>query len=341
MKVVFTNGCFDVLHPGHVDLLERARALGDRLVVGLNSDASVRALKGPGRPIYPQGDRTLMLRALRSVDEVVVFDEPTPARLIEELSPDVLVKGGDWPVDRIVGAESVLRRGGQVVSLPFQRPYSTTGLAAKLAGMEERVAAAAGRGAPSAASPLSGLADAADLYRRTLAECGEAILAAGRILAATLAGGGTVLFFGVGPSAACAAGLAAELVGGFGPGRASLPALALTNDTSVLTSIGNDRGVEFLFARQIEALAKSGDCAVAICPAGTSVSVLAGVEASRRSGCRTVALTGADGGRLASFCDAAVLVPSDVAARVEEVHLAVGHLWCRMAVAGPVESAES
>jgi rfaE bifunctional protein nucleotidyltransferase chain/domain len=104
MKVVFTNGCFDVLHPGHVDLLERARALGDRLVVGLNSDASVRALKGPGRPIYPQGDRVLMLRALRSVDEVLVFDEPTPARLIEELSPDVLVKGGDWPVDRIVGA---------------------------------------------------------------------------------------------------------------------------------------------------------------------------------------------------------------------------------------------
>jgi rfaE bifunctional protein nucleotidyltransferase chain/domain len=339
MKVVFTNGCFDVLHPGHVDLLERARALGDRLVVGLNSDASVRALKGPGRPIYPQGDRVLMLRALRSVDEVLVFDEPTPARLIEELSPDVLVKGGDWPVDRIVGAESVLRRGGQVVSLPFRRPYSTTGLAAKLAGAPDAVTA--GQAVPSAENRLSGLADAAGLYRLTFAECGEAILAAGRVLASTLGGGGTVLFFGVGPSAASAAGLATAFVSGIEPEKKSLRALALTNDTSVLTSIGNDRGVDFLFARQIDAVARPGDCAVALCPSGVSASVLAGLEAARKSGCRTVALTGAGGGRLASLCDAAVLVPSDIAARVEEVHLGIGHLWYRMAAAAPVQSAES
>jgi rfaE bifunctional protein kinase chain/domain/rfaE bifunctional protein nucleotidyltransferase chain/domain len=133
MKVVFTNGCFDVLHPGHVDLLERARGLGDRLVVGLNSDASVRALKGPGRPLVPQEERALMLRALRSVDEVIIFDETTPERLIGELSPDVLVKGGDWPIDRIIGAEAVLRRGGQVISLPFRLPYSTTGLIERIA----------------------------------------------------------------------------------------------------------------------------------------------------------------------------------------------------------------
>lgn len=133
MKTVFTNGCFDVLHPGHIDLLERARSLGDRLVVGLNSDASVRALKGPGRPLVPQEERALMLRALRSVDEVVIFDEPTPERLIEELAPNVLVKGGDWPVDRIVGAETVLRRGGLVISLPFRLPYSTTGLIERIA----------------------------------------------------------------------------------------------------------------------------------------------------------------------------------------------------------------
>jgi D-beta-D-heptose 7-phosphate kinase/D-beta-D-heptose 1-phosphate adenosyltransferase len=133
MKTVFTNGCFDVLHPGHVDLLERARSLGDRLVVGLNSDASVRAIKGPGRPLVPQDDRALMLRALRSVDEVIIFEETTPERLIEELSPDVLVKGGDWPADRIVGAKSVLGRGGQVISLPFRLPYSTTGLIGRIA----------------------------------------------------------------------------------------------------------------------------------------------------------------------------------------------------------------
>jgi len=104
MTTVFTNGCFDLLHPGHVDLLERARALGDRLVVGLNSDRSVRALKGNGRPLLPQEARAAVLRALRSVDDIIIFDELTPARLIEELQPDVLVKGGDWPVAQIIGA---------------------------------------------------------------------------------------------------------------------------------------------------------------------------------------------------------------------------------------------
>ena len=152
MKTVFTNGCFDVLHPGHVDLLERARSLGDRLVVGLNSDASVRALKGPGRPLVPQEERALMLRALRSVDEVVIFDEPTPERLIEDLSPDVLVKGGDWPADRIAGAEAVLRRGGQVISLPFRLPYSTTGLIGRLAASAHPFPASAVP--PGSAAPM-------------------------------------------------------------------------------------------------------------------------------------------------------------------------------------------
>jgi rfaE bifunctional protein kinase chain/domain/rfaE bifunctional protein nucleotidyltransferase chain/domain len=148
MKTVFTNGCFDMLHPGHVDLLERARALGDRLVVGLNSDASVRALKGPGRPLVPQEERARMLSSLRSVDEVIIFDEPTPERLIEELAPDVLVKGGDWPVDRIVGAEAVLRRGGQVISLPFRLPYSTTALSERTAPPSHAVPAAFRPGSP-------------------------------------------------------------------------------------------------------------------------------------------------------------------------------------------------
>lgn len=126
MKTVFTNGCFDLLHPGHVDLLERARALGDRLVVGLNSDASVRALKGPNKPYVNEVDRRRMLLALRAVDEVVIFGEADPLRVIQELKPDVLVKGGDWPVDRIVGADFVLARGGEVHSLSLLPGYSTT-----------------------------------------------------------------------------------------------------------------------------------------------------------------------------------------------------------------------
>ena len=131
-KTVFTNGCFDLLHPGHVDLLERARALGDALVVGLNSDASVRALKGPLKPYVNERDRRRMLLALRAVDEVIIFDDPTPQRLIEQVVPAVLVKGGDWSIDQIVGADFVLARGGEVYSLDLLPGYSTTGVVAEL-----------------------------------------------------------------------------------------------------------------------------------------------------------------------------------------------------------------
>lgn len=127
-RVVFTNGCFDLLHPGHVTYLEAARDLGDLLVVGLNSDESVRRLKGPSRPVLPEGDRATILAGLRSVDYVVAFEEDTPLRLIEALVPDVLVKGGDWAVERIVGREAVEAGGGRVVTMPFLEGSSTTGI---------------------------------------------------------------------------------------------------------------------------------------------------------------------------------------------------------------------
>ncbi len=126
--VVFTNGCFDILHPGHVRYLEAARALGDCLVVGLNSDESVRRLKGPHRPICTQEERACVIAALASVDFVTVFDDNTPLRLIEAVRPDVLVKGGDWAPDRIVGRDVVEAGGGRVVTIPFVQGKSTTGI---------------------------------------------------------------------------------------------------------------------------------------------------------------------------------------------------------------------
>ena len=131
--IVFTNGCFDILHPGHVDLLARARALGDCLVLGLNTDASVRRQgKGADRPINPYPVRAYMLAHLTSVNLVTSFDEDTPLSLIEAVQPDVLVKGGDWPVHRIVGHELVEARGGQVLSLPLIEGYSTTALVERI-----------------------------------------------------------------------------------------------------------------------------------------------------------------------------------------------------------------
>jgi len=124
--VVFTNGCFDLLHPGHVRTLEQARALGDLLIVAINGDASVRALKGPGRPVIPQDERAEILATLAAVDYVTIFDEPTPRELIARLLPNVLVKGGDWGPDEIVGREEVEAAGGRVASIPIEPGYSTT-----------------------------------------------------------------------------------------------------------------------------------------------------------------------------------------------------------------------
>jgi rfaE bifunctional protein nucleotidyltransferase chain/domain len=127
-RIVFTNGCFDLLHPGHVRYLEAARALGDALVVGLNDDASVRRLKGPGRPVLRLAERAEVLAALAAVDHVVTFAEDTPLRLIELLEPDVLVKGADWAADEIVGGDVVRRRGGRVERIDLVPDVSTSEL---------------------------------------------------------------------------------------------------------------------------------------------------------------------------------------------------------------------
>ena len=127
-KVVFTNGCFDLLHAGHVDYLQKSKNLGNVLVVGLNSDISVRRLKGAGRPVNNQEDRALVLAGLASVDYVLIFEEDTPYKLIKGLEPDILVKGGDWSVERIIGRDVVWDRGGQVQSIPLLKGYSSTAI---------------------------------------------------------------------------------------------------------------------------------------------------------------------------------------------------------------------
>jgi D-beta-D-heptose 7-phosphate kinase/D-beta-D-heptose 1-phosphate adenosyltransferase len=131
-RVVFTNGCFDLLHPGHLRCLEQARALGDLLVVAINSDSSVRELKGAGRPLVPQDERAEILAALAAVNYVVIFDAPTPRELIARLLPDVLVKGGDWGAEEIVGRAEVEAAGGRVVSIPVVPGYSTSAILERL-----------------------------------------------------------------------------------------------------------------------------------------------------------------------------------------------------------------
>ena len=125
-KIVFTNGCFDLLHLGHIDYLSKAADMGDKLVIGLNSDTSVSELKGPGRPITDQFSRSVMLASLSFVDAVVIFDEPSPIHLIELVRPSVLVKGADYSIEQIVGSEFVLQDGGAVKTIEYLTGYSTT-----------------------------------------------------------------------------------------------------------------------------------------------------------------------------------------------------------------------
>ena len=130
-KIVFTNGCFDLLHIGHIRYLKEAQKLGDVLIVGINTDASVKRLKGPTRPVQNEDDRAEILASLKSVTHTILFDQETPLELIKLIQPDVLVKGGDWPIEKIVGHEVVLKRGGVVKSLNFVEGRSTTNIISK------------------------------------------------------------------------------------------------------------------------------------------------------------------------------------------------------------------
>jgi D-glycero-beta-D-manno-heptose 1-phosphate adenylyltransferase len=131
-KIVFTNGCFDIVHLGHIDYLEKARNLGDKLILGLNTDASVKRLKGETRPVVNEYARSRMMSAFEFIDAVVLFDEPTPLELIQKISPDILVKGDDYTPETIVGADFVIEKGGEVKTIALVKGYSTTALIEKI-----------------------------------------------------------------------------------------------------------------------------------------------------------------------------------------------------------------
>lgn len=137
-KVVFTNGVFDILHSGHVDYLTKSKALGDILIVGLNSDKSVKSIKGDKRPIITQENRAIILASLKPVDFVVLFDEDTPARLIDAIIPDILVKGADWNLDKIEGRETVIKNGGTVKNIKFVNEQSTSKIIQKILSLYEK-----------------------------------------------------------------------------------------------------------------------------------------------------------------------------------------------------------
>ena len=322
--IVFTNGCFDVLHPGHFELLKQAKARGTRLIVGINSDESVRRIKGNGRPVFNQDERKQMLLSLESVDEVRIFDEPTPERLIREIAPDVLVKGGDWKDSEIIGADLVRENGGTVLTIPLVEGFSTTAIIDRLKGPQMNCTEREYTVVEASLKQHSNVIELLnEQSRERISECSE-------ILIETFRSGRKLLICGNGGSAADAQHIAAEFTGRYELERKALPAIALTTDTSALTAVSNDFGFERVFARQVEALSQPGDCLLAISTSGTSANVIAAVMAARKMGCKVVGMTGAEGKKLASLCDACIVVPSQRTARTQEAHITVAHIWCEM-----------
>lgn len=322
--IVFTNGCFDIIHPGHIDLLERAKALGSKLIVGINSDRSVSSIKGPGRPLQDQDARRTVLMGLAAVDEVIIYDELTPEALIKQINPDILVKGADWKEDEIIGADLVRANGGKVVSLPLKPGFSTSSIAEK---MKEKVNEPVNDVSSAATRSLD---EHIGVFQTLLASGQATIKECADLLLETFNKGNKVLLCGNGGSAADAQHIAAEFVGRYETERRALPAISLTTDTSALTALANDYDFEKIFARQVEALAVEGDCLIAISTSGNSRNVIAAVMEARKKGCTVIGMTGSNGKKLASLCDACIMVPSERTARIQEAHITIAHIWCEI-----------
>lgn len=329
-KIVFTNGCFDIIHPGHVELLKQARGFGTKLIVAINSDLSVRRIKGSPRPFFTQLDRAGILESLRWVDEVRIFDESTPENLIREIKPDVLVKGGDWQINEIVGGNFVQSYGGKVFTIPLKKGYSSSALVEKIKGSLVENEKTVGLNEDSASLAEKSLSAHIATIEKLLGSEINNIERCAEFIFEVFKNGKKLLLCGNGGSAADAQHIAAEFVGRYETERKALPAIALTTDTSTLTALANDYDFERIFSRQVEALAQEGDLLIAISTSGSSPNVNSAVITARQAGCKTLGLTGANGKKLASLCDESILVPSERTARIQESHILIAHLWCEM-----------
>ncbi len=326
-KIVFTNGCFDIIHPGHIALLEKAKSFGDKLIVGINSDKSVSSIKGKERPINSEKDRAAVLMGLSSVDEVRIYEELTPENLIKVIKPNVLVKGGDWKKSEIIGADFVELNGGEVHSLPLLEGFSTTKIIDKLRKNENsETSENNGKTCITKTSLSQHQKVFEDLFKNHLIEIEECA----EIIYEAISRNNKILICGNGGSASDAQHFAAEFVGRFETERKALAAIALTTDTSAITALANDYGFERIFSRQVEALANKDDVLIAISTSGNSPNVIEAIMSARRLGCKIIGLTGGAGKKLASLSDACLVIPSERTARIQEAHITIIHIWCEI-----------
>lgn len=323
-KVVSTNGCFDLIHAGHVAYLQEAKKQGDFLMVGLNSDNSVRQLKGEGRPYLPSDDRATILTGFSCVDAVVIFDDLLPISFIEAFKPDIHCKAGDYSEESLPEACPIRRYGGKIKIIPLLPGHSTTALVHRILSSIESPA----QGNPVINSPAQYLFQSSNILRQAAYQLWSQLDQAIEILIQTVANGKKILICGNGGSAADSQHFATELVVRFENKRRALPAIALTTDTSVLTAIGNDLGYSEVFARQIEALGVEGDLLIAISTSGNSSNVVRAAETAKKLGMQVLTLTGSQPGKLSNLSDLNLAAPSTRTANVQEVHTTILHVLC-------------
>lgn len=332
-KIITTNGCFDLIHSGHTTYLQQAKNIGGRLIVGLNSDGSVRQIKGEGKPIVEEKHRAAILSALQSVDAVVTFDDLLPTKFLELIKPDIHCKAGDYSEKSLPEADVVKKNNGQIKILPLVEGISTSTIVERIIsgnGVQPFVPSGIGSVDTSDTEEwvIRYLLISSNLFRQTAYRLKGVILQAYETMATTLERKNKILLCGNGGSAADSQHIAAEFVGRFKRERQALPALALTTDTSVLTAIGNDYGYDQVFARQIAAHGSAGDVLIAISTSGNSSNILMAVEEAKQRGIHVIGFTGGKPSALKEAADLCIAVPSEDTALVQQVHIGILHLLC-------------
>jgi D-sedoheptulose 7-phosphate isomerase len=329
--IVTTNGCFDLLHVGHTRFLEQARSLGDVLIVGLNSDASVRRIKGGNRPVLPEAERAAMLLALKSVDHVLIFDDQLPINFLAAIKPAIHCKAGDYASDGLPEADVVRSNGGEICILPVVSGYSTSKVIERILASEKD------NGIPEEenshlSSQLNEVLDfffaGSNILRQTGYRLAEEIIVAVDLLTDALQSGHKILICGNGGSAADAQHFAAELVVKYKLARQALPAMSLTTDSSILTASGNDYGFDQIFSRQVQAYGRPGDVLVAISTSGSSPNILAAIQEAKSQGIKVLGLTGLKKSPMQGMADICLSMPSEDVPLIQQAHTAIIHVLC-------------
>ena len=302
--IVFTNGCFDIIHPGHIDLLKYARSLGTKLIVGINSDRSVKEIKGASRPLLNQEARAAVLRELRAVDEVRIFDENTPERIIREINPHVLVKGGDWQVEQIIGADFVTQNGGRVFSIPFKQNISTSRIVEKMRMPEGSIAT----GSNSQLTAVSGeirshpVSDGISQLQVTR------VLEGAALVSQTILNERQIWIAGMSPLS--------------GAQRLS---------QNLESCSGRVRILQTEIIEESAARLRGGDLLVVVAGFNETVEDFANlIIKARDAGCKIIVITGATGKKLAALSDVCIRLQTKLAGEIW-MQAAIGYLWCRTA----------